>query len=256
MLGEQTQAGRAGRQLPQDTTESKRTVFKTVAAFANGYGGNMVFGIEKDEATVCGLDGIDPLREGTDWRSLSGRSSRPHRRSRSASTTLTARCCWCSRSGQARTGPTASHCWAGKTNRWSSTSGGMPRLSRPQQMRFGTRCWRQHHSQWQTPLGLPRQRSYQRLSEGLTGPSWPRLPDCCLLGCPATAWSHQEPCWPGTAASSGTSGATRASPADRRPARKSAISSCDWSGIPPRARRPIAARATSHRPEVGSLSVT
>jgi predicted HTH transcriptional regulator len=63
MLGEQTQAGRAGRQLPQDTTESKRTVFKTVAAFANGYGGNMVFGIEKDEATVCGLDGIDPLRE-------------------------------------------------------------------------------------------------------------------------------------------------------------------------------------------------
>ncbi len=50
-------------QLPQDTTESKRTVFKTVAAFANGYGGNMVFGVEKDEATVCGLDGIDPLRE-------------------------------------------------------------------------------------------------------------------------------------------------------------------------------------------------
>ena len=48
---------------PQDTTESKRTVFKTVAAFASGYGGNMVFGIEKDEATVCGLDGIDPLRE-------------------------------------------------------------------------------------------------------------------------------------------------------------------------------------------------
>ncbi|HUY50379.1 MAG TPA: ATP-binding protein [Streptosporangiaceae bacterium] len=51
------------RQLPQDTTESKRTVFKTVAAFANGYGGNMVFGVEKDEATVCGLDGIDPLGE-------------------------------------------------------------------------------------------------------------------------------------------------------------------------------------------------
>ena len=51
------------RQLPQDTTESKRTVFKTVAAFASGYGGNMVFGVEKDEATVCGLDGIDPLRE-------------------------------------------------------------------------------------------------------------------------------------------------------------------------------------------------
>jgi len=51
------------RQLPQDTTESKRTVFKTIAAFANGYGGNLVFGIEKYEATVCGLDGIDPLGE-------------------------------------------------------------------------------------------------------------------------------------------------------------------------------------------------
>jgi Putative DNA-binding domain len=61
------------RQLPQDTTESKRTVFKTVAAFANGYGGNMVFGIEKDEATVCGLDGIDSLGERTGWRNLSGR---------------------------------------------------------------------------------------------------------------------------------------------------------------------------------------
>lgn len=51
------------RQLPDDSADSKRTVFKTVAAFANGYGGNIVFGIEKDEATVCGLDGIDPLKE-------------------------------------------------------------------------------------------------------------------------------------------------------------------------------------------------
>ena len=38
-------------------------MFKTVAAFASGYGGKMVFGIEKDEATVCGLGGIDPLGE-------------------------------------------------------------------------------------------------------------------------------------------------------------------------------------------------
>jgi predicted HTH transcriptional regulator len=51
------------RQLPGDSVESKRTVFKTVAAFANGYGGSVVFGIEKDEATVCGLNGIDPLTE-------------------------------------------------------------------------------------------------------------------------------------------------------------------------------------------------
>ena len=35
------------RQLPGDSAESKRTVFKTVAAFANGYGGNIVFGVEK-----------------------------------------------------------------------------------------------------------------------------------------------------------------------------------------------------------------
>lgn len=37
----------------------KRTVFKTVAAFANGHGGSVVFGVEKDEATVCGLHGTD-----------------------------------------------------------------------------------------------------------------------------------------------------------------------------------------------------
>lgn len=47
------------RQLPENSDEHKRTVFKTVAAFANGYGGSIVFGVEKDEATVCGLDGID-----------------------------------------------------------------------------------------------------------------------------------------------------------------------------------------------------
>lgn len=51
------------RQLPGDSPESKRTVFKTVAAFANGHGGNVVFGVEKDEATVCGLDGIDVIAE-------------------------------------------------------------------------------------------------------------------------------------------------------------------------------------------------
>lgn len=50
------------RQLPDDSNDSKRTVFKTVAAFANGHGGSIVFGIEKDEATVCGLEGIDPLK--------------------------------------------------------------------------------------------------------------------------------------------------------------------------------------------------
>ena len=47
------------RQLPEDSVESKRTVFKTVAAFANGHGGSIVFGVEKDEATVCGVDDVD-----------------------------------------------------------------------------------------------------------------------------------------------------------------------------------------------------
>jgi hypothetical protein len=42
------------RQLPGDNDESKRKVFKTAAAFANGNGGN-VFGVESDEATVCGV---------------------------------------------------------------------------------------------------------------------------------------------------------------------------------------------------------
>jgi hypothetical protein len=51
------------RQLPGSTVEEKRTVFKTVAAFANGYGGIIVFGVESDEATVCGLGGIDLVAE-------------------------------------------------------------------------------------------------------------------------------------------------------------------------------------------------
>jgi hypothetical protein len=51
------------RQLPGDSAESKRTVFKTVAAFANGHGGTIVFGVESDEATVCGLGDIDPVAE-------------------------------------------------------------------------------------------------------------------------------------------------------------------------------------------------
>jgi predicted HTH transcriptional regulator len=48
------------RQLPGGSDDSKRTVFKTVAAFANGDGGTIVFGVEKDEATVCGLGSADP----------------------------------------------------------------------------------------------------------------------------------------------------------------------------------------------------
>jgi hypothetical protein len=50
------------RQLPGDSDESKRKVFKTAAAFANGHGGNLVFGIESDEATVCGVEDCDLIK--------------------------------------------------------------------------------------------------------------------------------------------------------------------------------------------------
>jgi hypothetical protein len=41
------------RQLPGDSLDSKRTIFKTVAALANGHGGSKVFGVESDKATAC-----------------------------------------------------------------------------------------------------------------------------------------------------------------------------------------------------------
>jgi schlafen family protein len=44
------------RQLPE-TAEQKRKVFKTIAAFATGDGGTVVFGMDPDELTVTGLDG-------------------------------------------------------------------------------------------------------------------------------------------------------------------------------------------------------
>ncbi len=37
-------------------------MFKTVAAFATGDGGTIVFGIDPDELTVTGLDGEDPKK--------------------------------------------------------------------------------------------------------------------------------------------------------------------------------------------------
>jgi Putative DNA-binding domain len=43
------------RELPGDSTEAKRKVLKTVAAFANGESGDIVFGMDPDEVTVYGL---------------------------------------------------------------------------------------------------------------------------------------------------------------------------------------------------------
>jgi hypothetical protein len=43
------------RELPRDNIESKRKVLKTVAAFANSGGGDVVFGVDPDEVTIVGL---------------------------------------------------------------------------------------------------------------------------------------------------------------------------------------------------------
>lgn len=47
------------RQLPDDSKDSKRKVFKTAVAFANGEGGTLLFGIDGDDEVgrVIGLDG-------------------------------------------------------------------------------------------------------------------------------------------------------------------------------------------------------
>jgi hypothetical protein len=47
------------RQLPGDTNDLRRKVLKTVAAFANGTGGDIVFGIDPDELTWVGVDEAD-----------------------------------------------------------------------------------------------------------------------------------------------------------------------------------------------------
>jgi hypothetical protein len=49
------------RKLPS-TSQEKRHVFKTVAAFATGEGGTMIFGVDRDEVTVTGLGDEDPGR--------------------------------------------------------------------------------------------------------------------------------------------------------------------------------------------------
>lgn len=47
-------------QLPDGTTESKRKVLKTVAAFANEGCGHILFGMDPDETTLKGLSNVDP----------------------------------------------------------------------------------------------------------------------------------------------------------------------------------------------------
>jgi hypothetical protein len=47
------------RQLPEGTTESKKKVLKTVAAFANQDGGHIIFGVDPDEVTLVGVGDVD-----------------------------------------------------------------------------------------------------------------------------------------------------------------------------------------------------
>ena len=47
---------------PRPDAKSKRTVFKTDAAFATGSGGVMVFGTDPNELDVCGLGSEDPKK--------------------------------------------------------------------------------------------------------------------------------------------------------------------------------------------------
>jgi Putative DNA-binding domain len=48
--------------LPEGGSKTER-VFNTVAAFANGEGGTVVFGVDRDEATVVGLGDVDVNKE-------------------------------------------------------------------------------------------------------------------------------------------------------------------------------------------------
>ncbi len=47
------------RELPSDSKESKRKIFKTIVAFANGEGGTLLFGVDGDDDTgkIVGLSG-------------------------------------------------------------------------------------------------------------------------------------------------------------------------------------------------------
>jgi predicted HTH transcriptional regulator len=45
-----------------DTAGERRSTFKTIAAFATGNGGTVVFGVDRDELTVVGLGSEDPKK--------------------------------------------------------------------------------------------------------------------------------------------------------------------------------------------------
>jgi len=83
------------RQLPADAGQ-KRAMFKTVAAFATGDGGTIVFGIDPDELTVTGLDGEDPKKLRDRLYDLVHRTVVPSRTSQSKTTRWAEGRSWCS----------------------------------------------------------------------------------------------------------------------------------------------------------------
>jgi hypothetical protein len=77
-------------------TWGRSGMFKSVAAFATGDGGIMVFGIDPDELTVTGLDGEDPKSSGTACMAWCTAPWSRRRTSQSKTTRWTGRPSWCS----------------------------------------------------------------------------------------------------------------------------------------------------------------
>jgi hypothetical protein len=134
------------RQLPGDSVDSKRTIFKTVAAFANGHGGSIVFDVESDEATFCGLDGIDLIAERDRLAQLARAivtpapevEVRPYEHEGKTLLVLTV--------SRGTHPPYGLPCVAGRASQSSSTFAATQRPSPPGQTRSGTLfCWQHRH---------------------------------------------------------------------------------------------------------------
>lgn len=172
--------GEFKRQLPEDSVDSKRTIFKIVAAFANGQGGSIVFGVQKDEATMCGLDGIDLIAERDRLAQLARSIVTPAPEVEAALMSATARRCSCSPSAAEPTHPTASPCPEGRTSRSSSTSAVTRRSSRPGQTRSGTRSLRQRRHLRALRHGAVTTRAGKLPVRCTPGPSWAGKRGCLL----------------------------------------------------------------------------
>ena len=120
-------------------------MFKTVAAFANGHGGSVVFGVEKDEATVCGLDGIDLIAARDRLTQLARSIVTPAPEVEVRTYELDGKTLLVLTVSRGTDPPYGITLPGGKTSRPSSTSGGTPPRSRPGPMRSGTPSWPPRH---------------------------------------------------------------------------------------------------------------